>query len=126
MMDETNKQNVVNCTEKEIQHTCTNFHNAIEFIGKRWMGAVIYSLLEGPKRYHEIISSIPGISDRLLTERLRDLENEGLIVKKIITASPKKVEYELTPIGKELEEVIKILVKWVKNRGVTHGEENSQ
>ena len=125
-MGETNKQNDVNCTEKEIQHTCTNFHNAIEFIGKRWMGAVIYALLEGPKRYHEIISSIPGISDRLLTERLRDLENEGLIVKKIITTSPKKVEYELTPIGKELEKVIKILIKWVKNREVTHGDENSQ
>ncbi|MBO0962072.1 helix-turn-helix transcriptional regulator [Neobacillus sp. MM2021_6] len=115
-MGEHKQQTEVNCTEKEIQHTCTNFHKAIEFIGKRWMGAVIYALLAGPKRYHEIISSIPGISDRLLTERLRDLENEGLIIKNVITTSPKKVEYELTPIGKELEEVITILIKWVKKR----------
>ncbi|MFK9092841.1 winged helix-turn-helix transcriptional regulator [Bacillus salipaludis] len=121
------KQNTnVNCTEKEMKHTCTNFHNAIEFIGKRWMGAVIYALLKGPKRYHEIISSIPGISDRLLTERLRDLENEGLVVKKIITTSPKKVEYELTPIGKELEEVVKILIKWVIRRGDAQGVEKVQ
>jgi len=115
-MGEPKKTNDLNCSEKENQHTCTNFHNAIEFIGKRWVGAIIYALLEGPKRYHEIISSIPGISDRLLTERLRDLENEGLIVKKFITISPKKVEYELTPFGKELEEVIKMLMNWVKRR----------
>lgn len=115
-MSEQSKQNCLTQTDKEIQHICTNFHSAIEFIGKRWMGAVIYSLLEGPKRYNEIVSSIPGISDRLLTERLRDLENEGLIIKKVITTSPKKVEYELTPIGKELEEVINKLIKWAKNR----------
>jgi DNA-binding HxlR family transcriptional regulator len=112
-------------SEKEIEHICTNFHNAIEFIGKRWMGAVIYALLEGPKRYHEIISTIPGISDRLLTERLRDLENEGLIVKKILSTSPKKVVYELTPIGIELEEVINILIKWVKNRANSLCDNNS-
>lgn len=102
--------------KEDIQHFCTNFHNAIEFIGKRWMGIVIYTLLDGPKRYNEIVSSISGISDRLLTERLRDLEKEGLIVKNVINTSPKKVEYELTPTGKELEEVILSLIKWVKNR----------
>ncbi|CAH2714235.1 HTH-type transcriptional regulator YodB [Neobacillus rhizosphaerae] len=108
-----------NCLSKdkrEIQQICTNFHSAIEFIGKRWMGAVIYSLLDGPKRYHEIVSSIPGISDRLLTERLRDLEREGLIVKNILNTCPKKVVYELTPVGKELKEVIRVLMEWVKNR----------
>ncbi len=102
---------------KEIHHICTKFHSAIEFIGKRWMGAVIYTLLQGPKRYHEIISAIPGISDRLLTERLRELENEGLIIKKVIATSPKKVEYELTKVGKELEEVINTLMKWANSRG---------
>jgi DNA-binding HxlR family transcriptional regulator len=115
-MSEPIKQNCLPPSEKEMQRICTNFHSAVEFIGKRWMGAVIYTLLKGPKRYHEIVSSIPGISDRLLTERLRDLENEGLIVKKVIATSPKKVEYELTEVGKELEEVIHELMKWVKNR----------
>ena len=102
--------------EKEISHLCTNFHNAIEFLGKRWMGIVIYSLLDGPKRYNEINSAIPGISDRLLTERLRDLEKEGLIKKNVLNTSPKKVEYELTTAGKDLEEVIHALIKWIKDR----------
>jgi DNA-binding HxlR family transcriptional regulator len=115
-MSEPIKSNCFPRSEREMQHICINFHSAIEFIGKRWMGAVIYTLLQGSKRYNEIVSSIPGISDRLLTERLRDLENEGLIVKRIIDNSPKKVEYELTSVGKELEEVIHVLMKWVKNR----------
>ena len=115
-MSEPIKDNCIPQTDKETQHICTNFHSAIEFIGKRWMGAVIHTLMEGPKRYNEIVSSIPGISDRLLTERLRDLEHEGLIFKRIIANSPKKVEYELTPEGKKLEEVIRVLMKWVKNR----------
>jgi DNA-binding HxlR family transcriptional regulator len=116
-MNKRDKQSCITHSEEEIKHICTNFHKTIEFIGKRWMGTVIYTLMEGPKRYHEIISSIPGISDRLLTERLRDLEIEGLIVKNVIATSPKKVEYALTPAGKELEEVIHVLMKWVKNRG---------
>lgn len=116
-MSEPNHQDCKTHSAEEFKHICTNFHNAIEFIGKRWMGSVIFSLLEGPKRYHEIISSIPGISDRLLTERLRDLETEGLIVKRVIATSPKKVEYDLTPAGKELEEVIHVLMQWVKKRG---------
>ncbi|MEH7416283.1 helix-turn-helix domain-containing protein [Neobacillus drentensis] len=115
-MSEPNHQSCRSVSEKEVQHICTNFHNAIEFIGKRWMGAVIFSLMEGSKRYHEIIAAIPGISDRLLTERLRDLESEGLLTKKMIAASPKRVEYELTPAGKDLEEVINTLIKWAKNR----------
>jgi DNA-binding HxlR family transcriptional regulator len=116
-MSKPNHHDCMPHSAEEFKHICSNFHNAIEFIGKRWMGAVIFSLLEGPKRYHEIISSIPGISDRLLTERLRDLETEGLIVKRVIATAPKKVEYELTPAGKELEEVIYVLRKWVKKRG---------
>jgi DNA-binding HxlR family transcriptional regulator len=115
-MSEQIKHNCLPQSENEMQPICVNFHSAIEFIGKRWMGAVIYTLIKGPKRYNEIISSIPGISDRLLTERLRDLEKEGLIIKRMIDNSPKKVEYELTSEGKELEEVIHVLMKWVKNR----------
>ncbi|MBM7655029.1 winged helix-turn-helix transcriptional regulator [Neobacillus cucumis] len=118
-MNELNKHSCRSESEKESKHVCTNFHNAIEFIGKRWMGAVIYALMTGPKRYHEIISLIPAISDRLLTERLRDLESEGLITKKVIATSPKRVEYELTAAGKNLEEVINTLVKWTKNRSNT-------
>ncbi|NRD80374.1 helix-turn-helix transcriptional regulator [Bacillus sp. BRMEA1] len=114
------KNNCLPQSEKDIQHICTNYHNTIEFIGKRWMGAVIYVLLKGPMRYHEIVSAIPGISDRLLTERLRDLEKEGLIKKNVIATTPKKVEYELTTAGKELEDVINALIKWTNNQKNSH------
>lgn len=100
--------------EKDLANTCNNFHGAIEFIGKRWMGIIVYTLLGGAKRYHEILDAIPGISDRLLTERLRDLEKEGLLVKKILSHSPKMVEYELTPVGRELENVILAIKKWIQ------------
>lgn len=80
------------------------------------MGVIIHTLLEGPKRFHEIVAAIPGISDRLLTERLRDLEQEGLIEKIVVSSTPKKVEYTLTEAGKELEEVISAIIKWVKKR----------
>jgi DNA-binding HxlR family transcriptional regulator len=99
--------------KKDIANVCDNFHDTIEFIGKRWMGVIIYTLLKGPKRYHELLSEIPGISDRLLTERLRDLENEGLVEKRTSPHS-RKVLYELTPIGRELENVIIAIIKWMK------------
>ncbi|WP_423799876.1 winged helix-turn-helix transcriptional regulator [Neobacillus sp. SAB-20_R2A] len=104
------------CSEQEISKICKDFHGTIEFIGKRWMGIIIYQLLNGPKRFHELVENIPGISDRLLTERLRDLEKEGLVIKKALVPSQKKVEYELTPAGKELETVITSILHWVKTR----------
>ncbi|MDQ0216261.1 DNA-binding HxlR family transcriptional regulator [Oikeobacillus pervagus] len=109
---ENSKQ--VHCSEKEQQNMCNEFHDTIEFIGKRWIGVIIYHLLEGPKRYHELMTAIPGISDRLLTERLKELENSGLVIKKVVASSPKKVEYELTKLGMEFDIVIEAIVKWVK------------
>lgn len=93
---------------------CDRFHNTIEFIGKRWMGIIIYRLLKGPKRYHQLLREIDGISDRLLTERLRELERHGLIVKHVFKAPSRKVEYELTPKGADLESIIKAILVWVE------------
>ncbi len=70
-------------TQPNCSHICSSYHQAIEFIGKRWVGMIIYTLLAGPKRYYEIHAAIPGISDRLLTERLNELVDAGLINKKI-------------------------------------------
>lgn len=97
-------------------HICSNFHDTIEFIGKRWMGIIIYTLMSGPKRFHEIAESIPGISDRLLTERLNELVKEGLITKTHLDSSTKKVEYELTPSGMALKEVLVAIRNWVEMR----------
>ncbi|MGM9925616.1 MAG: winged helix-turn-helix transcriptional regulator [Bacillus sp. (in: firmicutes)] len=100
--------------QPDCSHTCHNFHSTIEFIGRRWMGMIIYTLMPGPKRYHEILANIPGISDRLLTERLNELVKAGLVNKKLIDSSVKKVEYELTPSGSALKEVILSIQKWIE------------
>lgn len=102
------------CNEKK--HVCQSYHNTIEFIGRRWMGMVIYSLLDGPKRYYEILENIEGISDRLLTERLNDLMKEGLVTKRFLESSAKKVEYELTPSGEALKEVVLAIRKWIEEK----------
>lgn len=106
----------------ELNHTnnqsnCDSFHEMIEFIGKRWTGVIVYRLLDGPKRYHELVTEIEGISDRLLIERLRELEAHGIVSKNVPDVPSRKVEYELTKVGKELEEVIVSVLKWVKANG---------
>ena len=107
LLDKPNETNI--CTSY-----CSNYHQAIEFIGKRWMGMIIYTLLSGPKRYNEILTNIPGISDRLLTERLNDLVDAKLVNKKLIDSSTKKVEYELTASGIAFKEVISALQQWIE------------
>lgn len=96
---------------------CDSFHGTIEFIGKRWTGIIVYYLLDGPKRYHELLEEIEGISDRLLTERLRELEMHGLVIKNLAKPPSRMVTYELTDIGKELEGIIKAILKWVDKNG---------
>ncbi|MEH6944247.1 winged helix-turn-helix transcriptional regulator [Bacillus sp. JJ722] len=113
-MEKQNKKKTPDSKENGCIKFCNNFHSTIEFIGKRWIGVIIYTLLSGPKRYHEISDSIPGISDRLLSDRLRDLENQGIITKKKSASAPRKVEYELTPIGKEFETVFRSIYNWIQ------------
>ncbi|MGE7022073.1 winged helix-turn-helix transcriptional regulator [Solibacillus cecembensis] len=100
--------------KKNCNNYCSNYHEAIEFIGKRWMGMIIYTLLSGPKRYNELIANIPGISDRLLTDRLNDLVDAKLVTKRLIDSSTKKVEYELTASGQAFKDVMLSLQKWIE------------
>jgi DNA-binding HxlR family transcriptional regulator len=91
---------------------CPRFHRAVELIGRRWTGAIIRVLLSGPRRFNGLLDAIPGLSDRLLTERLRELEAENLIVR-----TPErhgKVVYELTCAGAELEESLNALGHWAE------------
>lgn len=115
-MSEIEKNNTLALLE-EGASSCENFHSTIEFIGKRWMGIIVYHLLDGPHRYHELLAKIEGISDRLLTERLKELKKHGLVIKKVSKTELRKVEYELTDSGKELEEIINAIVTWVKKNG---------
>ena len=82
---------------------CPRLHEAVELIGKRWSGAIIVVLLEGgPMRFSEIAQAIPQLSDRLLSERMKELEARGIVERRVHPESPVRVEYELTEMGREL------------------------
>lgn len=93
---------------------CQSYHQAIEFIGKKWVGAILYSLIEQPQRYNEIHASIDGISDRLLTQRLNELIEQNMIEKIYIDNCTKKTLYRLTDNGYAFKEVILAIKNWVQ------------
>lgn len=93
---------------------CPHFHEAIELIGKRWTGAIVCALTERPMRYGELRKAVPGLSDRLLSQRLRELEDEGLVQRQVEAATPVRVTYSLTAVGDELGPAIRELKSWAR------------
>jgi len=93
---------------------CSRFHRAIELIGSRWTGAILQTLLQGKTRYAAIKGAIPDITDRMLSERLRSLEGEGLVVRVVVPETPVRVEYELTPKGRELQDALREIGNWAE------------
>lgn len=93
---------------------CPRFHKAIELVGSRWTGAVLQVLLAGRARFTDIRGTIPQISDRMLSERLRELESEGLVARHVIPESPVRVEYELTQKGRELQASLVAVARWAE------------
>lgn len=91
---------------------CPHFHSAIELIGKRWSGAIIWALSEGPLRFAELKRSIPGLSDRLLSQRLRELEEAGLMTRQVEDGPQVKVTYRLTEMGEDLRPAVLALREW--------------
>src|SRR5690242_16417960 len=91
---------------------CPRFHIAVELIGSRWSGAIISRLLGGRARYNELRAAIPEISDRMLSERLRALECEGVLRRAGGPGSPGRVEYEQTAKGRALQESSDAIGKW--------------
>jgi DNA-binding HxlR family transcriptional regulator len=91
-----------------------DFHAAVELIGKRWAGAIIWALAQGPHYFGEISHAVPKLSDRLLSRRLRELEAEGLVERSVHPGVPPRVSYALTEKGRELEPAIRELGAWAK------------
>lgn len=83
-----------------------------EIIGKKWTGLIIYVLLSGPKRFSEINSIIPDLSKRVLTERMKELEEHGIVLRHVIPDRPIRTEYILTKSGKELGEILGPITQW--------------
>src|SRR6476661_2372031 len=93
---------------------CGRFHRAVELVGRRWSGAVIQLLLQRRLRYAELRDAIPEISDRMLSERLRELETEGIVARIVVPETPVRVEYELTEKGRALEHALAAVGKWAE------------
>jgi|SRR4051812_9855157 DNA-binding HxlR family transcriptional regulator len=91
---------------------CPRFHVAVELIGGRWTGAIINRLLAGRARFNELRAAVPEISDRMLSERLRGLEIEGLVTRTVVPETPVRVEYELTSKGRALQDSLDAIGKW--------------
>jgi DNA-binding HxlR family transcriptional regulator len=92
---------------------CPRFHEAVELVGKRWTGAILAVLLQGgPMRFSEIAQAVPDLSDRLLSERVKELEKRGMVERRVEPSTPARVEYELTPMGRDLAPALQELEAW--------------
>ena len=93
---------------------CPKFENAFELLGKRWTGLIIRTLLSGKKRFSDITEAIPNISARMLTERFKELEKEGIVIRKVYPEVPVRIEYELTEKGADLQYAMDEIQKWAE------------
>ena len=94
---------------------CGLYHQAVELVGKRWTGAILLVLMDGPLRFSEVRELVPDISDRLLSERMKELEAEGIVERKVIDDMPVRVEYRLTTKGRALEPAVRSLKVWARS-----------
>lgn len=92
---------------------CPRLSKAMELVGKRWTALIIYQLLEGPQRFNAIEAALP-ISGRLLSERLKELEKEDIVERKVYSEVPVRVEYNLTDKGRSLEQTVREIEIWAK------------
>jgi DNA-binding HxlR family transcriptional regulator len=111
---------------KNVEHSpelCASFHKAIELVGRRWTGAIVFLLLKSRCRFATLRDAIPDITDRMLSDRLRELEAEGIVDRTVVPETPVRVEYALTPKGKALVKAFDAISDWAHDWGATPGTE---
>src|SRR5436190_13749634 len=91
---------------------CSRFHRASELIGRRWTGAIIFVMLKSRCRFATLRMAIPDITDRMLSERLQELEQEGIVERTVVPVMPVRVEYALTKKGRALSAAIEAISEW--------------
>ncbi|MGH2561167.1 MAG: winged helix-turn-helix transcriptional regulator [Thermomicrobiales bacterium] len=101
-------------TQHERSAFCPVYHHAIELIGRRWTGAILRALLSGETRFSEVTATVPGLSDRLLSERLKELEAEGIVTRTVIPDTPVRIAYHLTEKGQALSQVMEAIALWAE------------
>ena len=93
---------------------CPRYHRAVELIGKRWTGAIILAMLSGASRFCDLGAAVPGMSDRMLSERLKELEAEGIVWRAVHPDTPVRIEYGLTDKGRALAPALAALEAWAE------------
>ena len=91
---------------------CEHFQRAASLVARRWNPLIVSALLDDAARFTEIRNAIPGLSDRLLSERLKELEAEGIVTRRVIPDTPVRIEYGLSPQGRDLAGVVDELRGW--------------
>jgi DNA-binding HxlR family transcriptional regulator len=94
---------------------CPKFETAFQLLGKRWNGLIIRVLLNGPVRFRDISANIPGMSDKMLVDRLKQLEAAGVVKRKVYPETPVRIEYQLTDKGKALEPALDEIQAWAEH-----------
>jgi DNA-binding HxlR family transcriptional regulator len=101
-------------TDDHPTNCCPLYHEAVELVGRRWTGAILRVLMDGPLRFSEVAQAIPELSDRLLSERMKELEARGMVQRTVIPGPPLRVQYELSTMGSELEPALRELQSWAR------------
>ena len=91
---------------------CPRYHEAAELIGRRWTGAIVRAMADGAVRFGDIAAAVPGLSDRMLSERLKELEAEGIVSRIVVPDYPVRIEYRLTAKGRDLGAVMDAIAQW--------------
>ncbi|WP_426755681.1 winged helix-turn-helix transcriptional regulator [Myxococcus sp. Y35] len=100
--------------EHALTPRCARYEKASELMGKRWTGLILRLLLAGPHRFGALSEAIGTISERVLSERLKELEAEGVVTRNVDPGPPVRVEYQLTEKGQALWKVVDELSKWAE------------
>jgi DNA-binding HxlR family transcriptional regulator len=101
-------------TISPVHYMCPRYEQAIQLLGKRWTGLILDTLMSGPRRFCELTSTVEGLSDRVLSDRLREMESAGIIERVVYPQIPVRVEYRLTEKGQALKPVVDSIHTWAE------------
>ena len=96
----------------DCQKPCPRYERAMDILGKKWTCIMLRCLMEEPRRFSDISAYVSGLSDRLLSQRLQELEEEGIVKREVYAQKPVVVEYSLTEKGKALRQVVSAIQSW--------------
>jgi len=94
------------------EHMCVNYQHAVEILAKRWTALILKVLMPGPMRFSALAEQLEVVSDRVLSERLKELEREGILERRVYAETPVRIEYALTEKGKALSPIIQAIEAW--------------